>query len=203
MSRKSADKIARMRDPHGRQDMWNVIRDHDGPDFTITDIFDETFISRHTIRSYLKALVAGDILERLEPDPDAKNAGAAIRFRIKADPVPFYAPRLTQDGKPVTQGAGVENMWRTMRMLPQFSPRDLAAHATTETVNVSETTAKAYCTSLLQAEYLRVVRQARPPKTQAVYKLINNTGPYPPQIQRRQHLFDPNTRKAHPIGSAS
>jgi hypothetical protein len=175
----------------------------EGTSFTITDIFDQTHVNRHTIRSYLKSLVLADYLERIEPARDATCEDAAIRYRVTADPVPWHAPRLNRDGKPVTQGSGVENMWRTMRMLGQFSPRDIAAHATTDIVSVSEATAKAYCSNLLRAGYLKVMIRAQPPKKQAVYRLIRNTGPNPPMIQRTKRVFDPNTQKAYPVGGQS
>ena len=53
-------------------------------------------------------------------------------------------------------------------------------------------TAKEYCTMLTQAGYLKVLRKASPPKKPAVYKLVRNTGPQPPQIQRVKQVFDPN-----------
>lgn len=203
MSRISATEAAASREPQGRQPLWEEMVKFNGEPFTITDIHDQTYVSRHTIRSYLKSLVLAEYVERIEPPEGAIREEAAIRFKIIADPVPYHAPRLNREGKPVVQGGGVENMWRTMRMLGQFSPRDLAAHATTDIVNVSDTTAKSYCSLLLQAGFLKVVSKAQPPKKQAVYRLIRNTGPNPPMIQRTKQVFDPNTQKAYPVGGQS
>jgi len=196
MSRISATAAAASREPQGRQPLWDVMVKFKDRAFTITDIFEATYVSRHTIRSYLKSLVLADYVERIDPPEGAIRQDAAIRFRIIADPVPYHAPRLNREGKPVIQGSGVENMWRTMRMLSQFTPRDIAAHATTDIVNVSDTTAKGYCSALLGAGYLKVVTKAAPPKKQATYRLINNSGPKPPMIQRTKQVFDPNTGKA-------
>lgn len=45
---------------------------------------------------------------------------------------------------------------------------------------------------------LRVVQKASPGHgRKAIYRLIRNTGPLPPQIQRVKHVFDPNTREVH------
>ena len=203
MSRISATEAATSREPQGRQPLWDEMVKFNGAPFTISDIFDQTHVNRHTIRSYLKSLTLGNYIERLEPEEGAIREDAAIKFRIIADPVPYHAPRLNRDGQPVTQGGGVENMWRTMRMIGQFSPRDIAAHATTDIVSVTDTTAKAYCTKLLKAGFLKVVSKAQPPTKQAVYRLIRNTGPQPPMIQRTQQVFDPNTRKAYPVGGQS
>lgn len=203
MSRISATDAAASREPQGRQPLWDEMVKFNGAPFTITDIFDQTYINRHTIRSYLKSLILGNYVERIEPEDGAIREDAAIKFRIIPDPAPYHAPRLNRDGQPVTQGGGVENMWRTMRMIGQFSPRDIAAHATTDIVSVTDTTAKAYCTKLLKAGFLKVVSKAKPPTKQAVYRLIRNTGPKPPMIQRTQQVFDPNTQKAYPVGGQS
>lgn len=203
MSRISVTEAAASKEPQGRQPLWEAMVAFKGEPFTITDIFDATYVNRHTIRSYLKSLTLADYVERIEPGEGATREEAAIRFRIIVDPVPFHAPRLNSKGQPVTQGSGVENMWRTMRMLGQFSPRDLAAHATTDLVNVNETTAKSYCTALLKAKFLKVISKARPPHKQAVYRLIKNTGPNPPMIQRTKQVFDPNTKTAYPVGGAA
>jgi hypothetical protein len=203
MSRISATEAAASREPQGRQPLWDEMVKFGSRAFTITDIYEATYISRHTIRSYLKSLVLAEYVERIEPPEGAIGEDAAIRFRIVAEPVPHHAPRLNRDGKPVVQGGGIDNMWRTMRMLAQFSPRDVAAHATTDIVNVSETTAKAYCTALMKAGYLKVVAKAAPPRKQAVYRLIKNSGPKPPMIQRTKQVFDPNTGKAIPLKGTS
>lgn len=203
MSRKSATAIAASRKPEGRQPLWEEMVKFKGAPFTIAEIFSATDVNRRTIRSYLEALVAGNYAERIEPEPDATGADAAIRFRITVIPAPYHAPRLNRKGEPVTQGAGVENMWRTMQKLKEFTPRDIAAHATTDVVNVSDATAQAYCRALMAVGYLRVVEKAVAFNHQATYRLIENTGPLPPMIQRTKQVFDPNTKKAFPVGGAS
>ncbi|WP_339636197.1 hypothetical protein [uncultured Sulfitobacter sp.] len=203
MSRISATAAAASREPQGRQPLWDEMVKFNGRTFTITDIFNQTYVPRRTIRSYLECLVVGNYAERIEPPEGATGEEAAIQFRITADPVPYHAPRLNRAGKPVVQGSGVENMWRTMRMRDTFTPRDLAAHATTDIVSVTEATAKSYCSALLKAGYLKVVQKAIPLKRQAMYRLISNTGPKPPMIQRTKQVFDPNTGKAVPLRGQS
>lgn len=82
-------------------------------------------------------------------------------------------------------------------MMGTFSAADLAAHSTTADITVTENHAKVYCSRLLAAGYLRVVQKAAPPTRAAIYRLIRNTGPKPPQLQRVQQVFDPNTGQAH------
>lgn len=192
MSRRAVDK--EKRSPamdHGQQAIWNEIRKLNI--FTITDIWYVTDMHRKSIINYVKRLEAGGYVEK-RGDFEESN-----RYQLVKN-VGHHAPRLTKDGEPVTQGGGNANMWRSMRMMKEFTPTDLALHSTTDTVTVELTTAKAYCTMLMKAGYLRVVQKAKPPKSQAIYKLVRNTGPQSPQIQRVKQVFDPNLQEVtyHP-----
>lgn len=175
----------------GRQDIWENIRL--GRDFfTVNSLVDATGAAAKTVRDYLRCLKAGGVV-REKGDHGyelIKDCG-------------HHAPRLKPDGSPVTQGAGVENMWRSMRMLPQFDAREIAAHSTTDSVTVSDETARAYIGMLLKTGYLRVITKAVPNKRMATYRLIRNSGPKPPQIQRVKQVYDPNTSEVYlPEGSA-
>lgn len=166
----------------GRQEIWQAIRDR-AEHFTLNDLVTATGADRKTTADYLRCLLPGGVIATIEPDA----------YRL-VDDRGFHAPRLNRSGKPVLQGAGTENMWRSMQGLVQFSPRDLAAHSCTPDVSVSEETAKSYCSMLLRTGYLRVIEKASPNLgRQAVYRLIRNNGPKPPQIQRVKRVYDPNT----------
>ncbi|QFQ88240.1 hypothetical protein F8A10_12035 [Paracoccus kondratievae] len=175
----------------GRQEIWTAIRAM--PDlFTVTDLIDRSRANRKTIQDYLRCLLAGGVIQ-----PEGDSGYSLIDDRG------YHAPRLNRAGQPVTQGTGVENMWRSMRGLVEFSPRDIAAHSTTPDALVSEPTAKSYCSMLLRCGYLRVLKKAEPiAGRQAIYRLIRNTGPRPPQVQRIKRIFDPNTGAVHTPGDA-
>jgi hypothetical protein len=197
MSRISADKAASSREPQGRQPLWEAMLAFEGKPFSVAQIVDALYVNRRTVSSYLACLCAGGYADR-QDDPDGP-----VTYRIvKADP-PYHAPRLNRKGEPVTQGAGVENMWRSMRRQGEFQPFEIAAWSSTELVQVSEKTAKTYCSMLLKAGYLRVTKKAVPGTFQATYVLIRNSGPKPPQIQRIKQVFDPNTKTVYPIRGQS
>lgn len=187
-AKKAGRKPANATNP-GRQEIWQAIRQCD-QSFTVSDLVDRTGANRKTVIDYLRCLLPGGVIAEVEEG----------HFKLTEDRG-FHAPRLNREGKPVTQGAGTENMWRSMRGLTEFSPRDIAAHSTTPDVAVSEHTAKAYCGMLLKTGYLRVVKKAEPlAGRQAIYRLIRNLGPKPPQIQRVKRVFDPNTREVFEQG---
>lgn len=172
----------------GRDEIWAAIRKTD-TGFTAADIARASGAVTKTVADYLRCLV-----------PAGFVAATADGTYLLVRDVGVHAPRVNRAGQPVTQGAGTENMWRSMRMLAQFSAQDIAVHSTTDTVSVSEVTAKSYALMLLHCGYLRVVAQAVPGKRAATYRLIRNSGPKPPQIQRVKRVFDPNTGKVHEQG---
>ncbi len=184
MSRRPSDKAQRSTAmKHGQQGIWEQIRARQ--EFTITDIWGQVDMHRKSIINYVQRLRAGGFVERCE------DFDVSFLYRLVRD-TGVHAPRLTKDGKRVTQGQGTQNMWRSMRMIGEFTPRDLAVHSTTETTNVAERTAKAFCTELFKAGYLRVIQKAKPNSSQAIYRLIRNTGPLSPEIQSVKQIFDPN-----------
>lgn len=186
--RKSGRRPASAPTP-GRQEIWAAIRKT--PDrFTLSDLVARSGANRKTVSDYLRCLIPGGIIQAEEGD-----AYSLIDDRG------YHAPRLNRAGQPVSQGAGTQNMWNSMRGLVEFSPRDISAHSTTPDVRVSEPTAKSYCSMLLRTGYLRVVKKAEPAAgRQAIYRLIRNSGPKPPQIQRIKQVFDPNTGAVHVPG---
>lgn len=101
---------------------------------------------------------------------------------------------------PPTGRTPEENLWSAMRGLKTFRPTDLAAHATTEAVKVGPDEALAYCRSLLAAGYLAVSVKAVPGQREAIYRLVRNTGPRPPQERRVRAVVDPNLDEIVVIG---
>ena len=86
------------------------------------------------------------------------------------------------------------------QMKSGFTPRDLAAHATTEDKLVTPEDAQEYCRALLGAGYLGVNRKAVPGKTEPIYRLIQNTGPRAPREKRVRAVIDDNTDRTIVIG---
>lgn len=170
-----------------RQDIWDAIQANPEA-FTAELLGRRSLANRKTIQDYLKCLIAGGYISKDETcDPSCytllKDAG-------------HHAPRLRRDGTPVTQGGGTENMWRSIYMLREFTHEDIAQHATTSDVTVSPETARAYIGFLMRCGYLKVLRKAQPIKGRlAQYRLIRNTGPLPPQVQRVKRIYDPNIKE--------
>lgn len=171
--------------PRGRDAVWATIRKQ--RTFTYRSLQDATDIPKKTIQDYLRGLEAAGIIAR----QGGTDAAGAVTFTLARDKG-VHAPRVRKDGTDVEQGRATEAMWTAMRLLKQFTSRDLAIHASTADAPVSEIHAKDYCKYLAQAKYLRIVTPGRP-GTLAVFQFVRFTGPKAPMIQRVKQVFDPNT----------
>ncbi|MBB96951.1 MAG: hypothetical protein CML68_20435 [Rhodobacteraceae bacterium] len=176
----------------GRQEIWEAVRRQTGA-FTVSGIVETCGASRRTVSGYLECLAAGEYVSCTPPE----SVGQPARYTLLKD-TGYHAPRLRQDGSVVTQGQAAEQLWTSMRILKRFTSLELME---TATIEIPEGTAKAYCRTLLAAGYLKVLRKAEPAKGRiALYQLIRQSGPKPPQVQRVKRVFDPNTGDVYPLG---
>lgn len=176
-----------------RQAIWDAIRELGT--FTVSDLYCQCRLSKDSIRDYLNSLHKADYIKRI--------AGGGPRtlstWQLVRD-TGIEAPRVRKDGTPVTQGQGREQLWRTMRILGEFSARDLAVNASTETCQIAETEAKSYCSFLEKAGYLAIGRKGHGTGNGGIltrYRFIANrySGPKPPMVQRIKAVYDPNLCK--------
>lgn len=178
-----------------RQRAWEAMRKSAGP-FTCYSIARKADVDDATLFTYLISLQRAGFVEC------EKVEGKAIQRHGKWTIVRdngVEAPRVTREGKLVTQGLGNEAMWRSMRIIGEFNTNELAAHAEAAGVKVGYQTAKAYIVALHGAGYLVCVAEAHSRgigkgQVQARYRLGPGkyTGPRPPMIQRTKQVFDPN-----------
>ena len=195
MARKPVHLTAKARHPQGRQVIWEAIRRLRR--FRVTDIEGETRIKHATLKTYLQGLTNAGYLKQVD-DPELRVPDARyqpIWWELVND-IGVEAPRVTKSGAAVTQGRGREQMWRTMRIIGDFSTRELAVQASTEQHTVKDNEAKDYCHHLARAGYLLCTQPGRPCHP-GRYRLLPSrySGPHAPQIQRIKQVFDPNLQK--------
>lgn len=102
------------------------------------------------------------------------------------------APGSVRKGGAALVRSAENSMWTAMRGLRTFSARDVAAHASSSQLTVSEKAAQIYCSHLLAAGYLKALQTAVPGHRKATYRMIRNTGPIGPRLRRVTALADPN-----------
>lgn len=161
--------------------------------FDLDRIERATRIEPATIFSYLRSLQKAGFIAVVEPATAQRKQVYALARDNGCE-----APRIDKQGRPVTQGMGNEQMWRTLRLIGEFGALELAAHASTERVPVLAQTAERYLGHLYRAGYLVLVCPARKLGSggyqPARYRLAPGkySGPRPPMIQRSKAVYDPN-----------
>lgn len=170
-----------------RAEAWTHAQNLD--EFGAADLSAAVGCGLETIQSIIK----GWLVDRLVIETQRRCG--PVRQMVKVNPDwKAEAPKTVGRTAP-------ENMWHAARRLRTFSPTDLAAHANTETVAVSQAEAAAYCRALLAAGYLRVSVKASPKSArEAIYRLARDTGPRPPREKRVRAVVDANTGETHLLG---
>ena len=134
-----------------------------------------------TAGTWIRRWVRAGTIEAL-----GKQGGTTERYRVTGETRSVLAPG---PAKQTPQG----NMWRAMRAFrAPFTAVDIAAHSSTDVLEVSLEAARAFCQMLVRSGYLRVLRTAVPGKREAIYRLIRDTGPRPPRERRVRAIWDPN-----------
>ena len=181
--------IDKTRPEERRQGMWSAMRKL--ITFTVHDIFWAAKVEKDSVRDFLVCLENAGYVTCHRPaqrGPKNPNIYTMVRGLELYEP-----PRVRRDGTPVTQGNARENMWRTMRILKEFSAKDLAINASTEECMVVEIDARDYLHHLAKAGYLAVTRQGKGGVTMR-YRFIQQrySGPKAPKVQRVKAVYDPN-----------
>jgi hypothetical protein len=171
-----------------RERLWTAMRELRV--FTISDLCRavnigkdrDATVSESKAKDYLRGLVLAGIvskapLVRFEP----------TRFELIND-TGVRAPRVRRDGTILFE-SGRNRMWKAMRVLGEFSPRELMHAASLPASGISFSEAKGYCYWLARGGYL--VQSGNR------FRFIRSrfTGSKAPQILRLKQLFDPNTGK--------
>lgn len=150
--------------------------------FSVSDLAEKAELSDHQAYYFIQIWIKEGLILR-----EVAGLIELQRFRVLA--VEGARPQI--DSVETPPG----NMWTAMRGLRSFSPRDIAAHATSELTVVTLEMAQSYCQMLVRASYLRVMDKAIPGRRDAVYRLIRNTGPRPPVERRVRVVIDENQQK--------
>lgn len=176
-----------------RQRIWETIRALHADDQPISarDVWALMVdtMPRSRVEDYIRSLAAGGYLKLLNPD---RRRGVVAEFALIRD-VGVEAPRVRRDGS-VPPVPGREHLWRTLRIIGDFTAAELADAASTPESPIARNTADEYCLFLRAAGYLQVTRPSSP-GIPTRYRLLPSrwTGPLAPMIQRTKRLYDPNT----------
>lgn len=171
----------------GRDALWATMRRM--REFSRQDLVKVTDQPFETVKDYVRGLLRAGIVEatgELQHDGFSNRSQRAV-YRLVND-CGVDAPRVRRDGS-LLPPLGRDRMWRSMRILKEFSPLDVAVAATLEAAPVAEEEARSYCLYLMRAGYLVEVEKGRR------YRFLPSayTGPRSPMIRRIKDVVDGNT----------
>lgn len=118
---------------------------------------------------------------------DAGGRGGRLTFVVQSTAEDMPKPRGGN-----TCVSPEQAMWIAIRRSGAFCATDISALANTDEIAISHEQIRAYLQTLLAAGYLKVVRKAVHRKSEAVYRLLNNYGPFAPVSRRLSVVYDPN-----------
>jgi len=196
VGRKPVDVSTNAKHPEGRQVMWEAMRQK--KTFSTSDVEDVTRIKVPTIRTYLKGMEKAGFIKRTGENRVGYSPTSfkAIIWQLIND-IGIDAPRVTREGKIVTQGAAQQNMWRTMKITGEFNYVELATLASTKEFPIRPSAARDYIKHLYRVGYLMMTQKEKKGNrstTPARYRFVKarNTGGKAPMVQRIKQVFDPN-----------
>jgi len=181
-----------------RDRVWAAIRatgTPTAPDFSIAELALLTQQHIDTVATYVNGLIAAGYLQVTEKARPANRPQRALWLLRLARDTGAEAPRVTEDGKPVTAGQGREQMWLSLRVLKNFSAEELALAASTPQHAVAVEEARTYLVHLKKAGYVVETAPASRRGGKARYAFIKsrNTGPRAPLVCRDRSVMDGNT----------
>jgi hypothetical protein len=176
-----------------REDLWAVMRTLNV--FTIRQLAAEIDLDARAINLYATSLLKAGYLKK-ENNVELQERGGAYhaRYSYRVIKGSVDAPRVRDDGTAVTQGQGRLNMWRSMRVLKNFSITDIVACSSTEEHPVAWAEAEMYVRYLEKAGYIRKATKGLP-LGRAIFALVRWTGIKAPMIQRIKRVWDPNLKQ--------
>jgi len=158
--------------------VWNYITGRDT--FTYAELAAELPISRYTTRTFIRKL----------------RESRHIRVAHTKGPQIFFTAKsvINKIGNQAQQRSTPEGaIWSAIRILGSYSASDVVCSLSGTNLSITLPQVRTYMQRLLQADYLHVVRRATPDSgREAIYRLINDTGPLPPVIKRKRVVIDQN-----------
>lgn len=173
--------------PKNRKMIWAVIREL--KTFTIRNLEDRTKIAPRTITSYLQALEKAEIINKNVVYATGRGCLRTNEYKLLKD-LGVNAPVVNKSGS-LIEDSHQSRIWRAVRILKNFTLRDIVATASQDDDPVTMASAEQYLNFLKKAGYLSKKNKEK------VFHLVlsMNKGIQAPQVQRIRQIYDPNIDK--------
>lgn len=168
------------------EQIWDMLRSN-GKDLMVSDICQKVDVSYFKAKALLSSWVASGHVRRYQSvNPNTKCPQKAYELLRDCGQEP---PQVDGKGKPKAC-SGNELVWRTLRILKVCNANQIVASATDATATLNIRAVRQYLRQLHMAGYLVMLEQAQ--GQLAVYRLMHNTGPRAPEVQRGKKIYDGN-----------
>jgi predicted ArsR family transcriptional regulator len=173
--------------PTGQDAVWGVLRATSRcQPMTVHAIAKAARADARTTRSYLERLAAAGVVtvEKAEP----------VTFRLARD-LGRETPRFRPDGSPVPLVTARQQIWNALKVHRSGTAEEIAQMASVGigVAQVDVVDARHYLGYLQRAGYLAVAAGGQAGrKGRSVFRLVKDTGPEAPKIQRARTVFDVN-----------
>lgn len=186
-----------------REALWKAIRKN--KEFTLVEIANSCTLVWGTIAQYVRCLVRAGYLEA-SPVTDRGDKGQGkgykiqLRYTLLKDSI--EPPRVRADGSEITENKNNQRMWTTMRKRSFFTVSDVHALSSTRQQPLARKSVTVYMSHLEKAGYIARSGSNDTIERQ-IFRLVHDTGPKAPMIQRIKQVWDPNLKKVTwPIAEA-
>lgn len=185
--------------PRGPEHYWTVARAFGAAGFTVGELAGCTNgVAYGTVQQWVNAMKRqGELMIVGSRKSGVGGKTAHLYAVVKQRSTPPVVRRVTFSG---ALGRAQQQCWNAMRVLPQFTIRELAVAASTEEHPVRENTANKYVAALHRAALIIAVdppafgKKGRIGACPGTWRLKKSadSGPRAPQIFQAKFVFDPN-----------
>lgn len=179
----------------GRDHYWQLMMDCDmrKQSFSVDDIFGlSNNRSRLQISDFIDMLEKAEIISRTgETNP---RGMALFRVAARQSATPMFKRDGTLIADQITARQALWNAMRSPFFRNGFKLIDISVHASTDTLEINQRSARLYISRLLRAGYL-IVLQKGTNASPTIWRLVQNTGPVAPKLLKTESVYDPNAEK--------
>lgn len=168
------------------EQIWDMLRAN-REQLLVSNVIDVVDVSYFKAKALLSSWVAAGHVRRYQAI-NLKTRCPEQAYELLRD-CGQEPPKVDGKGKPKAC-SGNELVWRTLRILKICNANQIVASATDATATLNIRAVRQYLRQLHMAGYLVMLEQAQ--GQLAVYRLMHNTGPRAPEVQRGKKIYDGN-----------
>lgn len=179
------EKIKITNNPNSREAIWQEIMRRKDEPLTVNNIVDAIDANREVVRANFRKLKDAGFISVC-----GKLSSHEVVYKVEKEQ--RFAPKLKFNNDVDDSPDNLDIMWRTMKMLRQFSIDELYCNST-HIVKFNKKVCERYVRALKNSGHLYDLTPSK--RKNKKYSLIKNTGPRAPKLTRLETIIDLNTKE--------